>query len=204
VNFLLFDRVAGLDLRLKDIETAFKAIPGSKIDVQRWQRGQPKQAWMRQDVGLGPLRSVEWYGSPGGHTDFGPVMAATGKRVREVYDIVYRRFVEHGIDCYVGMFGMDRRAIVMVADIIYNRGDREMTDRARKLFRTLCQDVAKIGVSLYRSHLDFMDDGADMQTFNNQAFRRFNERVKAALDPNGILAPGKQGIWSTTFKRSDG
>jgi len=204
VNFLLFDRIAGLDLRLKDIEAAFKAIPGAQMTVQRWQRGEPKQTWMRQDVGLGPLRSIEWYGSPGGHTDFGPVMAAVGSRVRQVYDMVYRRFVEHGIDCYVGMFGMDRRALVMVADIIYNRADRDMTDRAQKLFKTLCQDAAKIGVSLYRSHLDFMDDGADMQTFNSHAFRRFNEQVKAALDPNGILAPGKQGIWSTTYRRSDG
>ena len=76
VNFLLFDRVAGLDIRLKVIEEAFAKIPGSKMTVERWKRGEPKQTWMRQDVGLGPLRTVDWYGGPGGHTDFGPVMAA--------------------------------------------------------------------------------------------------------------------------------
>jgi 4-cresol dehydrogenase (hydroxylating) len=200
-NFLLFDRVSGLDIRLKAIEAAFAMIPGSKMTVERWKRGEPKQTWMRQDVGLGPLRTVDWYGGPGGHTDFGPVMAATGARVRQVYDIVYRRFVEHGIDCYVGMFGMDRRALVMVADIFYNKHDKEMTDRAQRLFRQLCKDVARIGVSLYRSHVTFMDDGADILAFNNHAFRRLNEQLKATLDPNGILAPGKQGIWSTTYQR---
>jgi 4-cresol dehydrogenase (hydroxylating) len=79
-----------------------------------------------------------------------------------------------------------------------------MTGRARTLFKTLCKDAAKIGVGIYRSHITFMDDGADMLTFNNRAFKRLSETVKAALDPHGILAPGKQGIWSTTYKRSDG
>ena len=132
-----------------------------------------------------------------------PVMAATGKRVREVYELVYKRFVEHGIDCYVGMFGMDHRAIVMVEDIIYNKNDRDMTDRSRKLFQTLCNDAAKIGVGLYRAHISFMDDAAQMQTFNDHAFGRLNKTLKAALDPSGILAPGKQGIWPERFKNRD-
>jgi 4-cresol dehydrogenase (hydroxylating) len=40
--------------------------------------------------------------------------------------------------------------------------------------------------------MDLVADGYD---FNNHALRRLNERVKDALDPAGILAPGKSGIW---------
>jgi 4-cresol dehydrogenase (hydroxylating) len=84
---------------------------------------------------------------------------------------------------------------VMVADLFYNRDDAEMTARCRALFRSLSKELTGIGIALYRSHLSFMDDAAAMQTWNHGAFGRLNRNVKAALDPNGILAPGKQGIW---------
>ncbi len=50
--------------------------------VVRWKRGEPQQPWMRQDVSLAPFAIVDWRGSPGGHSDFGPVVAAVGERVK--------------------------------------------------------------------------------------------------------------------------
>ena len=200
VTFNLFDRPEGLDIRLRVIREAFDRIPGSRMSIERWRQGEPLAAWMRQDVGLGPLGVIDWHGGPGGHTDFGAVMAAVGSRVREVYDLVYSRFVEYGIDCFVGMFGLGSRSIVMVADLIYNKNDEDMTNRARALFRTLTRDTARIGVGIYRAHISFMDDGADMYGHNDHALMRFNERIKDCLDPNGILAPGKQGIWPKSLR----
>ena len=151
---------------------------------------------MRQEVGPTPMAIVDWAGGRGGHTDLGPIVAAVGERVEEVYSAIERRFLEYGIDPWIGMFGVNNRALIMVADLIYNRDDADMVARCRALFTTLCGDLTEMGVALYRSHITFMNDVVKMHSWGDHALPRLNARIKEALDPNGILAPGKQGIGS--------
>jgi len=66
--------------------------------------------------------------------------------------------------------------------------------------RNVTSEASKLGYGDYRAHISFMDHAAAMYDFNDHAMLRLNERVKDALDPNGILAPGKQGIWPKSLR----
>jgi 4-cresol dehydrogenase (hydroxylating) len=45
-----------------------------------------------------------------------------------------------------------------------------------------------------------MDACADTYSFNNHAQRRLHETLKDAMDPNGILAAGRYGIWPSHLR----
>jgi 4-cresol dehydrogenase (hydroxylating) len=66
------------------------------------------------------------------------------------------------------------------------------------------KDAAAAGYGEYRTHLSYMDEVADTFSYNDHALRRFNERVKDAIDPNGILAPGRNGIWPAAWRKERG
>jgi len=72
--------------------------------------------------------------------------------------------------------------------------------KAAQLLRKVLAENAKAGYGDYRAPPMLQDDVADQYSFNNHALRRFMEQLKDAADPNGILSPGRAGVWPAAHR----
>ena len=185
------------EANLRIVQKAFAAMPAAQLSVSRWRKGDPGSGAPAPSVL--PLQIVNWHGGRGGHLGFSPIMPASGRLVLEQLQRTRQRFREFGID-YSGTFYHSGRSVSNVNLMIYNRDDADLTARTRALFSALVQDSAAAGYAEYRTHLSYMDAVAATFNHNDHALWKLHERVKDALDPNGILAPGKSGIWPRAYR----
>ena len=87
-----------------------------------------------------------------------------------------------------------------IAAAVASATDEAQARAAYDVSRRLVVEAARHGFGEYRAHLDFMDLAMEQYSFNDHVLRRFDETIKDAVDPNGILSPGKQGIWPRSMR----
>jgi 4-cresol dehydrogenase (hydroxylating) flavoprotein subunit len=137
-----------------------------------------------------------WYGGEqGGHIGFSPVLPMTGEDAIRVRDIMRTEMEAIGLDYMAALIPINARSMIHVTMVIFDTASVEQSEKAYAACRRAVLAAANEGYGEYRAHLDFMDLAAEQYSFGDHAQRRFNETIKDALDPNGILSPGKQSIW---------
>jgi 4-cresol dehydrogenase (hydroxylating) len=118
----------------------------------------------------------------------------------------YRRrtalFNAHGFDHYCGLTSTSPRVFINTASIIFDAQNTEQATRARALSATLIEDASASRIGAYRSHISDMHLVAAQFGFEDHAAMRVYERLKDALDPDGILSPGKQSIWPKAMREA--
>jgi hypothetical protein len=78
--------------------------------------------------------------------------------------------------------------------------DPAVNKKNREAFRKMIKLAADRGYAEYRTPPAFQDDVVATYSFNNHALLRFHETLKDAVDPNGILAAGRYGIWPKNMR----
>jgi 4-cresol dehydrogenase (hydroxylating) len=135
-----------------------------------------------------------------GHVGFSPVIPMTGEAVIEsqrVFEQVLQEYArEVGRDVALNVFPQSYHPRTFVILIMFNvMPDVESNQRTREVFKRLVAIAAEHGWGEYRTHTAFMDECAEAYSFNAHALRKLHETIKDAVDPNGVLAAGRYGIW---------
>lgn len=185
--------------RWKAVSNAIKDVPGVNFQSRFYARGEKINHFRDESLSGTPhlheFNCLNWEDS-GAHIDFTPVVPLTAGHIANVYEIVSGTLNEWGLDFRGGMYCEDR-FFRLVTTLIFDSKDGEQKKQVRGAFSALIRNCAEHGYAEYRTHLNYMDEVASTFNFNDNAMLRFQEQLKNAIDPNGIIAPGKSGIWGS-------
>ena len=110
---------------------------------------------------------------------------------------------EGGTLRFVGPVYMTNWDRTLVALIMFPIGrDKAMNAKMRRAFETLgASSPPQRGWAEYRAPAIFQDLVAKTYSYNNDSLTRLRETIKDAVDPNGILSPGRYGVWPKHLRK---
>ncbi|MGH2850421.1 MAG: FAD-binding oxidoreductase [Solirubrobacteraceae bacterium] len=211
MRFALYGDEAVCDHRFAKIKRAFATIEGAEVwgtkhapeeiptlahPAERIQGGVPNLEWNAMTA---------WYGGEeGGHIGFSPIAPLTGRDAMALRDLLRGKVEAAGLDYIVGILPVNARSFAHITMVIFDTKDEAQVASAYDVSSRLVREAAELGYGEYRAHLSFMDLAAEQYSWGDHAYLRFCETLKDALDPNGIFAPGKQGIWPRSMREDRG
>lgn len=188
--------------KLALVDAEFHKVPGcQRIDPATLPADD--YFWVRDRVASGvpdieELRWVNWVPN-GAHIAFSPIAPIRGADAMALYELARRRHDAEGIDLFPA-FVVGLREMHLIVEIVFDRADPARQAAALRCLRAMVDDAAKLGYGEYRTHLALMDQVAGTYSWGDGALMKFNQKLKDCLDPNGILAPGRCGIWPARYR----
>lgn len=191
-----------MDNNWKLIEDSFSQIKGARFFFEKDKGHEPSfqyRAKLMQGIpNMTEFSFLNWIPN-GAHTGFSPMSPIDGKTALEQYRLIRKKVNDFGFD-YLGEYVIGWRDMHHIVVPVYNRDDEEEKARLYAMMNELIKEAAKEGYGEYRTHLDFMDQVMATFNWNDESLLRLCNQFKDALDPDGILAPGKSGIWPAVLR----
>jgi 4-cresol dehydrogenase (hydroxylating) len=126
----------------------------------------------------------------GGNIWFLPGTPMDGRIANEFQHLCRGIYEEHGLD-YIVMNVCGPRFARSLHVMTYNREDEDERGRADACYRKMSEAVADRGVYVGRAPIQYHEFHMAQAM---PAFRDVCTGIKTALDPNGVIAPGRYGI----------
>lgn len=161
-------------------------LAGPASHDERVQRGIPA-------VQLGDPDKLP-FGPNFAHLDHAVVVPQLGSAVAAAERLITAHYAAREFPLTGGILLRGRSALV-ISSTFFDVSDEAMTASAYASYEDLVEAFAAQGILPYRTNLDNMDAVAGHLSFGEDALPRFLRTLKDALDPAGIIAPGKSGIW---------
>lgn len=178
------EKLAGTSLQILDsapqVHRILQGIPSDYFVKHAYYRSRRR----RPDNAIDPARDgcgLIW---------FAPILPFTSGDMLPYLARARQRFEEAGLDFWVAMLLMNPRSVTCLMNILYDKDDPDETRRAESLYQALLADMQAAGYQQYRAGL------LAWPRVHAEApeLLRLNQRIKGALDPAKVVAPGRYGI----------
>lgn len=155
-------------------------------------------------------RSPQQPNPAGGHIGFSPILPRNGREL-----LKFRDFYRDNLDAVsggenLGIIGpvfmtiWERSLVGLIMFPVYK--DATKNRKIRTAFKRWAALAAAQGWTEYRAPAVYQDLISDTYSYNHHALRRLREKIKDAVDPNGIISAGRYGVWPKHLRkdRDDG
>jgi 4-cresol dehydrogenase (hydroxylating) len=115
-----------------------------------------------------------------------PIAPNNGHHAGRVTALASELMLRHGFEPIISLTVLTDRTLSCIISIAYDRDVPGEDDRAMKCYRELLDCLATHGYYSYRLSIAAMSAAND-----NREYTAMLRTIKDALDPNGILAPGR-------------
>ncbi|KFZ09831.1 hypothetical protein V502_08441 [Pseudogymnoascus sp. VKM F-4520 (FW-2644)] len=137
----------------------------------------------------------------GSHVVFHFTSDVSGDVANAQHSIMKKCIQEAGFD-FESAFTIKARKMHYVLYIMYDRYESGFRGRVHKLVRTMMDVCVENGWTEYRTYGALMDQIAATRDVPDDALAKINKQIKDAIDPAGIMEPGRNGVWPTRSDKS--
>lgn len=157
----------------------FRGIPTDDFVRQAYFKSHAK----KPDADIDPARDgcgLVW---------IGPVVPFTSQHVMAALDVTRQVFEKHEFDFFVEVIVESARSVILLVGVFYDRKVAGDPQRARAWYGEALQTYIDHGYPPYRATTMTMASAMDA----NPAAKDFIAKIKRAVDPGNVIAPGRYG-----------